>query len=389
MKVFKTYFKIIKKQLGQLSIYVVIFMALAVVFTNTGPTTNLTDFTQSKTRVAFINEDENSILVEGFKEYLGKHSIYVELENNTDKLQDALFFRDVEYIAKIPKGFTKDILAGKNSQIEKTVVSGSTSSIYTDMLVNKYYNTVKLYLSNYKDITQAELVKQVAKDLKVETLVHMQRAEEKRADTGYLSFFFNFFAYTLICVIVLGVSSIMMVFNNKNLKRRTLCSPIKNISINLQILLGNIVYSIVCWGLMIIGSFILYKEQMLTKNALYFCINSFVFTLMVLSLSFLVGTLIKSGNAQAAISNVLALGLSFIGGVFVPQEFLSKDVIAIAKFTPTYWYVKANNAISNVTNFSMDNLSPIFSSMLIQLGFAVALLSVALVMSKRKQLKGN
>ncbi|HEY5585014.1 MAG TPA: ABC transporter permease [Ruminiclostridium sp.] len=389
MQVFRIYFKIIKKQLGQLSIYIGVFLAMAIMFSFTSPTSSIDDFTQSKTRVAFINEDENSILIEGFKEYLGNHSVYVPIQNEMDKLQDALFFRDVDYIAKIPMGFTKGIIAGKNSQIEKTVVSGSTSSIYTDMLVNKYFNTVKLYLSSYKDITQEELVKQVAKDLKIETKVQMKRTGEKSANTGNIKYFFNYLAYVLISVIVLGVSSIMMVFNNTNLRRRNLCSPIKNASINLQILLGNIIFSTVCWGLLIGVSFILYRGQMLTTNAIYFCINSFVFTLTALSMSFLVGILIKSRNAQSGISNVLSLGLCFLSGVFVPQEFLSENVLAMAKFTPTYWFVKANNDIGNLSNFSMDNLSPVFMYMLIELGFAVAIVSVALVMSKRKQLKGS
>jgi len=389
MQVFKTYFKIIKKHMAQISIYLGVFLALAIAFSFSSSPNIIEDFTQSKTRVAFINEDENSTLIEGFKEYLGKHSVYVDIQNDTDKLQDALFFRDVDYIAKLPKSYTKDIMSGKNSQIEKTVVAGSTSSIYTDMLVNKYFNTAKLYLSNYKDITQAELVKQVAKDLKIDTKVQIKRAEEKSANTGNVGSFFNFLPYALISVIILGITSIMMVFNNKNLRRRNLCSPIKNTSINLQILLGNIVFGVVCWGLIIICGFVLFKDQMLTTNALYFCINSFVFTLMTLCMAFLAGIFVKSSNAQSGVANVLSLGLSFISGVFVPQEFLSQNVLAIAKFTPTYWFIKANNTISNMTNFSMENLTPVFQYMLIELGFAVALLSVALVMSKRKQMSGN
>ena len=389
MQVFKTYFKIIKKQMGQISIYLVIFISLSIMFTLTSPVKNIEDFTQSKTRIAFINEDENSVLIEGFKEYLGIHSVYVAIQNDTNKLQDALFFRDIEYIARIPKGFTKDIMEGKSGQIEKSVVSGSISSMYTDMLINKYFNTSKLYLSSYNNITQEDLVEKVAKDLKIETKVQMKKSPENNVNTSNTKFYFNYLAYVLIIIIILGVSSIMMVFNNKNLKRRNLCSPIRNTSINLQILSGNIVYASACWSLMIICSFILYRGQMLTTNALYFCINSYVFTIVALSLSFLVGIFIESGNAQSAIANVLSLGLSFISGVFVPQELLSRKVLAVARFTPTYWYVRANSIISDLTNFNWDNLLPIYNSMLIQLGFAAAILSVALVISKRKQLKGS
>lgn len=389
MQVFKTYFKIIKKMLGQLSMYVFIFLGIAIMFSFTSPVKDIENFTQTKTRVAFINEDENSVLINGFKEYLGKYSVYLEpVPNTTEELQDALFYRDVEYIARIPKGFTTDIMNGKPVQIEKTALVDSTSGIYTDMLVDRYFNTAKLYLKNYKDISQSELVDRIAGDLKAETEVRMKR-EVKSVIKNDTQFFYNYLAYILICVILLGVSSIMMIFNNKNLKRRNHCSPLKNSSMNLQLLLGNIVFSTVCWAVMVICSFVLYKEQMFTTNALFFCINSYVLTLMVLCLSFLVGLFVKGGNSQSAIANVLSLGMSFISGVFVPQELLGKSVLAIARFTPTYWYVRANNIISGLTDFSLENLLPVINSMLIQLGFAVAILSVALVVSKRKQLRGD
>lgn len=389
MQVFKTYFKIIKKMLGQLSMYVFIFLGIAIMFSLTSPVKDIEDFTQTKTRVAFINEDENSVLINGFKEYLGKHSDFlVPVPDTTEKLQDALFYREVEYIARIPKGFTRDIMEGKPVQIKKTALVDSASGIYTDMLVDRYFNTARLYLGNYGDISQSELVDRIAEDLKAQTEVRMKR-EEKSVINNSAHFFYNYLAYILICVVLLGVSSIMMIFNNTNLKRRNHCSPLKNSSMNFQLLLGNVVYGTVCWAVMVICSFVLYKEQMLTTNALYFCINSYVLTLMVLSLSFLVGLFVKGGNSQSAVANVLSLGMSFISGVFVPQQFLGKSVLAIARFTPTYWYVRANDIISGLTDFSMENILPVINSMLIQLGFAAAILSVAMVISKRKQLKGE
>jgi ABC-2 type transport system permease protein len=71
--------------------------------------------------------------------------------------------------------------------------------------------------------------------------------------------------------------------------------------------------------------------------------------------------------------------------MFVPQEFLGSPVLKVASFTPVYWFVKANNAIETVTQASWSQLSGIASYMAIQLGFAAAIISVALVVSKRKR----
>jgi ABC-2 type transport system permease protein len=46
--------------------------------------------------------------------------------------------------------------------------------------------------------------------------------------------------------------------------------------------------------------------------------------------------------------------------------------------------VKANNAIGNLSSLQWPELSKIFGYMAIELGFAAAIISVALVISKRK-----
>jgi ABC-2 type transport system permease protein len=134
---------------------------------------------------------------------------------------------------------------------------------------------------------------------------------------------------------------------------------------------------------------VLNKENMMSYNGLLLCINALVFTIAALSISYLVGLLLKSRDAQRAIANVLALGFSFISGVFVPQEFLSDKALTIASFTPTYWYVKANNVIGTLSSFSFNNLSDVFIYMLIELGFAMAIFSVALVVSKQKRVTNS
>ncbi len=389
MTIFKTYFKIIKKQSLALSIYIVVFLSLSIAFTYIGNSNNADTFTQSKTRVAFINEGEPSVLIQGLKDYLKGHSTYVDIENKTDKLQDALFFRDAEYILKIPVDFTNDFMEGKSVTVDKTVVSGSVSSIYTDILINKYLKTARLYISNSKGLSQEELVGQIKKDLELETEVILKPSGQKTSRTSSIVYFYNYMPYIIINILILGVSSVMLVFNDIRLKRRNLCSPVSNISVNLQILLGNIVFALSCWVLLVILSLLLYRQDMFNLNSIYFFINSLVLTITILSISFLIGILIKSRNAQSGISNVVSLGMCFLTGVFVPQEMLSENVLAIAKFLPTYWYIKANKAIGALTNFNMENVGPIVSYMLIELGFAVALISITLVLSKRKQLKGT
>ena len=102
MQVFRTYFKIIKSNLMQMMIYIVIFIGLAVLFSIMSQTSSSTSFTPQKPLVAVINHDENSELLRGFTDYLDQNADIVPLKDDPSTLKDALFFREVVYIATYP-----------------------------------------------------------------------------------------------------------------------------------------------------------------------------------------------------------------------------------------------------------------------------------------------
>ena len=387
MQVYKAFFKIIYKNLSQIIIYLVVFISLAVALANTNTKAVNTNFAETKVNIVFINHDDNSILVEGLKNYLGKNANIVNIPDDTKKLQDALFFREIEYIVKVPKGFTDGLVRGEILQLEKTTVPGSTSEIYLDNIINKYLNTVKIYTSAMENLSEEQLLSYVDNDLAQKTEVKLSSTLGEVSKNEKITFYFNYLAYSLFSILILGVCSVMIVFNNTDLKKRNLCSPIKLRNMNFQMILGNFSYAVLAWFAMIFTSFIMYGSYMFTAKGMLFLLNSFIFALVALSISFLIGNIIKSKGAMSAAANVVSLGTCFISGVFVPQALLGKTVLTIASFTPNYWYVRSNNIIVNLVNFNMENLTPIFLNMLIMLGFAAAMLSVTLVVIKQKRMR--
>ena len=387
MQVYKAYFKIIKKNIGQLSIYLIIFLLFAIIFGKVSTSPKDTDFESTKVNISIINKDENSKLISGLRDYLKENANIVDVGTSKEDLQDALFFREAEYIITIPKGFTKEILKGnKDINIEKTVIPNSTSEIYMDNLINRYLNTVKMYTSTIDNISQAKLVSNVNKDLSHTTDVKIKTYDNDYSNNASCANYYNFFAYSMFAVLILGISLVMISFNNKDLKRRILASSLSMKNMNIKMVFANITYSVVVWFVMIIASFIMFKNYMFTINGLLSLLNSFVFTLAALSISILISNLVTSRNALSAVVNVIALGSCFISGVFVPQQYLGDTVLSIAKFNPTYWYVKANDDIAILVNYSNENMRPIFMSMIIVLGFALAVDAVTLVVIKQKRL---
>lgn len=382
MPVFKTFFRIINAARTPLIIYLLIFLGVTYMTSQFYTSPEDTGFTDSKIRIAVINRDGENNIAKGLTEYLSKTSTIVDMPDDTEKLQDALFFRKVEYIAIIPKGFSDSFNKSENSRIETVVVPNSTSAIYLDLIVNRYLQTLRL-VGDYSNFTAEKQAELVSKNLAVETDIVMKSRVESNNSEGY-TYYFNFFPYVILALATLGISTIMMVFNQPDLKRRNLCSPIKQRSMNIQIGLGSIIYSLFCWAVIVLFGIIIYGESLVLSESLpILALNSLVFTTVCTAIGFLVGILIKSHNVQAAVSNVLSMGMSFLCGVFVPQSLLGSGVLRVASFLPAYWFVKANNIISEI-GFDKGR-NDVLTAVLIQLGFAIAIFSVALFVSKQKR----
>jgi ABC-2 type transport system permease protein len=385
MQVYKALFKVIYKNLPQIMIYIVVFVSVAVGLSNVNSSPVSMDFTETKVNIAFIDYDE-SALSEGLKNHLSNTTNIIDITDDAEKLQDALFFRVIEYIVRVPKGFGEGLMAGKAVQIEKTAVPGSVSEVYLDQLINKYLNTAKVYTNHMKELSDEQLIDYIEKDLSQKAEVKLNRKAEEVSKSEKVGYHYNYMTYSLFAVLILGVSVIMLVFNNKDLKMRNLCSPMTLRNMNFQLILGNLSYAVLAWIVMILPSMFMFGSFMFTAKGVLFLLNSLVFTLSALSISFLIGSIVKGPGAVSAAANVVSLGTSFISGVFVPQDLLGKTVLRIASFTPNYWYVKSNAVIAGMADISMKSMTPVFYNMLIVLGFAIASLAVALVYTKQARM---
>ena len=390
MKVFKVYFKIIKKNLPMLSIYIVIFMLFALILTISGAGGSTNTFSETKSRVMIINKDSSSPLTDGLIAYITEKSDIVAPAKNEEAILDALFYEDAAYVLTIPQGFSEDFLSGSHSlTLGKQTTPNSTAGVQLDLLIEKYLNEFNLYVQA-KGITAAdepslkETAALVKADLQKETDVVWAGAAPK-SSISKASYFFSYLPYSLLSIMILAISSIMQVFSKGDLKKRMQCAPTPATRINLELLLGNLCFAVVVWAFMMIISLLLTGTSISDVRMQMMLLNAFVFTITALSLSFLLGHLIRGPGAQHSVANVIALGTSFISGVFVPQALLGETVKYVASFTPTYWYVTAVGDITALSSFSWSDTQPIYMGMLIQLAFAAAFLIVALVLGRQRK----
>lgn len=377
--------KIIKKNIPGLLIYILVFLGVSIIVSSTAanPQKAESNFMNKKADIAFISE-ENSPLVDGLRNELGKIANFIDLPDNKEALQDALFFRRVVYILHIPEGFTQKIMSGGEAYLEKTCVPDSASNAYIDLSVDKYLNAARFYVENMDNITQENLVEYLSDNLSKEAKVTMLPSPVKNG-LNELAYTYNYMAYSLSSVLILGMSAIIIALNNKDLRNRMSCSPVSETKTNLQLFLACLSFAGVSWLIQIILCFILDLNSVITMNTVFFIISSLVFTICGTAMGFLIGSIVKGSEAISAITNVVVLGSCFLSGVFVPAELLGKTTLKIASFTPVYWFVRANNQIAQLTRFDFSHLKPVVSDIAVIFCYALAFFALTLVIRKSRR----
>lgn len=385
MQVFKTYFKILRKQLPSLLTYGIGFLVLTFII-NINIKDGQEKYERSLVRTMVINEDGESSLIDGFLKYMEDYIIFVEPEVDETARKDALFYNRAVYILTIPEGFTESFLNNGTVLLEKQTILDSIEIVTVDDAIEHYFNMAAIYLKNIPDIDYKELNKYIETSLQQDTPLRFHREVKKDQNNFNIvnQYFFNYLGYIIIGAFVSGISIVMFSFQGIDIRRKHAASPLTQKEMSVQLIAANIIFAVVYIIVFIIASLLLNKPK-INGNTLLFWVNLLILGMTALSFSYLVGITVKSRKAIAAISTGVSLSLAFVSGMFVPQDFLGAPVLRVASFTPTYWYVKANNILGSISELHKSDLSDIMVCMGIEIGFSIAILSIALVIHKRKQ----
>ena len=380
MIVFKTILKILNKLKGMLILYTVMLI-LITALTQTSDN-NITKFEESKPDILIINKDEHSDLTNNFVKYLAKHANLADIDINAEeKINVALFYRDVNYVIYIPKNFTNDILQDKEPIMNYKSTNDESAS-YSQMLVNKYIKTALIY----KDYYQAnDLIKKINETLSTNTNVKIKT----HLDTSKVSAatrYFNFLNYAFLAGCVYCISMILASLKEENVNKRTIISSYSLRKYNRIVLLSNACVIFLMWLFYMILSFILFKKLMVSFNGILYMINSLVFAFCGLTIGFLIGNITQNKNAIGGIVNVVALGSSFLCGCFVPISYLPNYVLKIAKILPSYYFVTNNELTKSIEIFSWSNIKPLFINNIVIITFCILFVIITNFINKKKQI---
>lgn len=382
MQVFKAFFKILNKNKTAMIVYMIIYLALTFMFSFNGQKDDTSDFSQVCMEIGVDNRDKGE-LGEALVSYLEKKNDIKEIPKEREKLLDAMYYRNIQYVLIIPEDFTEKFLAGQREGVlDGTMVPGNNTAYLAKMEIDEFLENLGMYVDSGYEAEEAakKSLDTMSKESKVNFL-NVEDGEEKPA----AAYYFDYIPYIFLCIMVVSLSSVLMVFNEKNLDARNRCSAMSFFKRNIQMILGSAGIMLLEYGIFMLVAWIIYPGYMKSICGFLSMGNALAFMLVCLSIAFLAGRQAKDDAQLNMAANVIGLAFSFLGGVFVPIDLMNQGMQKVAKFVPSYWYVNSNNNIWKIK--SLSEAGDIYRNWLVMLAFAVTIFAFTLMINRLKARK--
>ena len=379
MTVFKTFFRIVNK----LKPTIILYTALLIIFgaVNMKTSDNNINFVNSKPDVLIINQDVNKGLTKNLIDYMKKNSNIVKVENNEEKINDALFYREVSYVIYIPKDYRKNVLLGKNPKLDIKKTDEYDAHL-SEMMLKRYIKLQNIY--NEEAGSEDELITLINDNINDDVNVKIT-SKVDTSKTYNIAYYFNFASYSILAIIIYIICLVLCSFKEESISKRINISSINYKSHNNKILLASIVFSSIVWLLFVIIGVTIVGDIMFSIRGLISIINSFIFTFCALTLSILISSITNNKNAISGIVNVIALGSAFLCGAFVPAEYLPSSVLNFAHILPAYYYINSNDLLKNIDVINISSMHPIIINMVIIIIFSMLFIILNNVVTRKKR----
>ena len=379
MTIFKGYLSIIKKYLPIISFYFFITTSITFGIQMASQDTIAQAFESTRLMVGIVDSDGGS-LAKGLSEYLGQAHEVEMLADDEHIIRENLFYQNVDYVIRIPKNF-EALTLQENKQLKVTSIPNAYGAFYVEQRIDTFLNGVSVYkAAGYSTADGIDLVLGSGQETVPVQILDMNGNAGRREDYTYM---LEYLPYLFIAALCSSLSVVVGVFNNKEIRRKMLSSPISLRRQNTEQVMafGSLGVVFLCIILLVMAG--IYGIPFLqSANLWYFLGNLLCLLLVSLSRAFGVGLMVKKTEAVSNVTTVISLVLCFLGGVFVPLEFLGEDVKRVSRFLPTYWYETNLSILMERNQLTQELQREVFKGYGLQFAFAVACMAVALAFVK-------
>ena len=375
MTIFKTYWKIVKKNIGIIILYTVMLLVFGTM--NLKANKNSFEFISSKPDIIIVN-NSSGIITDNLISYLKTNANVKNITNEND-IDDAVFFIDANYVIYIPKEFENKIENGKEFNIDiKT--NNSYDSYIASELLNRYLDVFSKYMNLYNDKILA--IQKLDNTLNKKASVII---ENKTSLNSKTSLFYNFSSYSIMAIVIYIICLVLSSFNDEKISKRTNVSGMNYKTFNNYLYISSFTFTFIIFIVYLILSFLILKSSILNINGILYSLNMFIFFIVSFTMSILISNLVKSKGAISGVVNVISLGSAFLCGAFIPVKYMPSFALKIAHIFPTFYFIDNNEYIASIQNFDKASYDFVLKNFIIMTVFIIFFLILNTLVTRLKR----
>lgn len=375
MTVFKTYRKIVKKNIGIIILYTVMLLVFGTM--NLKANKNSFEFISSKPDIIIVN-NSSGIITDNLISYLKTNANVKNIADEND-IDDAVFFRDANYVIYIPKEFENKIENGKEFNIDiKT--NNSYDSYIASELLNRYLDVFSKYMNLYNDKILAIQKLDNTLNKKADVVI-----ENKTSLNSKTSLFYNFSSYSIMAIVIYIICLVLSSFNDEKISKRTNVSGMNYKTFNNYLYISSFTFTFIIFIVYLILSFLILKSSILNINGILYGLNMFIFFIVSFTMAILISNLVKSKGAISGVVNVISLGSAFLCGAFIPVKYMPSFALKIAHIFPTFYFIDNNEYIASLQNFDKASYDFVLKNFIIMIVFIIFFLILNTLITRFKR----
>ena len=375
MTIFKTYWKIVKKNIGIIILYTVMLLVFGTM--NLKANKNSFEFISSKPDIIIVN-NSSGIITDNLISYLKTNANVKNITDEND-IDDAVFFRDANYVIYIPKEFENKIENGKEFNIDiKT--NNSYDSYIASELLNRYLDVFSKYMNLYNDKILAIQKLDNTLNKKVDVVI-----ENKTNLNSKTSLFYNFSSYSIMAIVIYIICLVLSSFNDEKISKRTSVSGMNYKTFNNYLYISSFTFTFIIFIVYLILSFLILKSSILNINGILYSLNMFIFFIVSFTMAILISNLVKSKGVISGVVNVISLGSAFLCGAFIPVKYMPSFALKIAHIFPTFYFIDNNEYIASIKNFDKASYDFVLKNFIIMIVFIIFFLILNTLVTRFKR----
>lgn len=387
MTVFRGYLRGALRQKAVIILYLAIFLGLGTLMTMTMDENTAGNYEAQSLSMAVVDRDHSEIS-EGLVKYLDKSQDLKAVKDDKKVLQEELYYGNIQYVLVIPDGFEDTFInrADADSKetgglLEGTGRPGSTQSYYAEELAESYLKGISLYLdAGYEAEDAVTRMMETGENDSSAEMAQGSSSMSKVAGT------FQYLPYILTALSCYVIGFVMLDYQKLDIRRRLAVSATSFSRRLAEMLLAFLVIGAAFYAVSFLMTALMNVNGIFKEpNMQYYALNVLTMVLVGLSVAFLVVHLAGTANGVNGLANAIALGMSFICGVFIPDSMLSTSVKNLARFLPVYWYEQNNTILGTHTLLSESMVGKLWTGYRWQVVFTFIAFAAAIVVRKIKE----